>query len=282
MASLFWFSHNERKLVAEPRAVMELRLVLATLCVFVTVAARHPTPQTTAPPVPPAPAPALVNLSERATALAALGEIGLQTRVPIGIIPGEDAGALCRTKTTFVFLGEDPRSALDAMAQQLHYTLNQEDGVYVLSAQDVTQHQRDVLEHRFRVYRTGGKSMVQTISTRLSEALWAALVKPAKPASSGHGGSVYHSVDGHSVAGHSVDGHSVGAYSGDAPKISLPPVLHNVTTQEIAGLVVKSGPGGMYLSRIHPSRMASAEDLTIQISSYGDENQLKRDMSCPR
>jgi hypothetical protein len=256
---------------------MELRLVLATLCVFVTVAARHPTPQTTAPPVPPAPAPALVNLSERATALAALGEIGLQTRVPIGIIPGEDAGALCRTKTTFVFLGEDPRSALDAMAQQLHYTLNQENGVYVLSAQDVTQHQRDVLEHRFRVYRTGGKSMVQTISTRLSEALWAALVKPAKPASNGHGGSISHAVAGHSVAAHAVDGYSV-----DAPKISLPPVLHNVTTQEIAGLVVKSGPGGMYLSRIHPSRMTSAEDLKIQISSYGDENQLKRDMSCPR
>jgi hypothetical protein len=246
---------------------MELRLVLATLCVFVTVAARHPTPQTTAPPVPPAPAPALVNLSERATALAALGEIGLQTRVPIGIIPGEDVGALCRTKTTFVFLGEDPRSALDAMAQQLHYTLNQEDGVYVLSAQDVTQHQRDVLEHRFRGYRTGGRSTVQTSSMRLSEALWAALVKPAKPASNGHGGLVSHSVAGHSV---------------DAPKISLPPVLHDVTTQEIAGLVVKSGVGGIYLSRIQPSRMASAEDLKIQISSYGDENQLKRDMSCPR
>ena len=256
---------------------MELRLVLATLCVFVTVAARYPTPQTTAPPVPPAPAPALVNLSERATALAALGEIGLQTRVPIGIIPGEDAGALCRTKTTFVFLGEDPRSALDAMAQQLHYTLNQEDGVYVLTAPDVTQHQRDILDHRFGVYRTGRKSTVQTISMRLSEALWVALVKPAKPASSGHGGSVYHSVDGHSVAAHAVDGHS-----GDAPKISLPPVLHDVTTQEIAGLVVKSGPRGMYLSRIHPSRMASAEDLTIQISSYGDEKQLKLDMSCPR
>jgi hypothetical protein len=258
---------------------MELRLVLATLCVFVTVAARDLTPQTATPPVPPA--PGLVNLSVRATALATLGEIGLQTRVPIGIIPGEDAGALCRTKTTFVFLGEDPRSALDAMAQQLHYTLNQEDGVYLLSAPDVTQHQRDVLEHSFRVYRTGRKPTVQTISMQLSEALWVALAKPAKPASHGHGGSVSHSVAGHSGDAHSVDGHSVDAHS-DAPKISLPPVLHNVTTQEIAGLVVKSGPGGIYLSRIHPSRMASAEDLKIQISSYGDEHQLKLDMSCPR
>jgi hypothetical protein len=254
---------------------MELRLVLATFCVFVTVAARHPTPQAAAPPVPPA--PGLVNLSMQATALTTLGEIGLQTRVPIGIIPGEDADALCRTKTTFVFLGEDPRSALDAMAQELHYTLNQEDGVYVLSARDVTQHQRDVLDHRFRVYRTGGKSTVQTISTRLSEALWVALAKPAKPVSHDHGGAV-----SQSVAGHSVARHSIAAHAGDAPKISLPPVLHNVTTQEIAGLVVTSGPGGMYLSRIHPSRMASAEDLKIQISSYGDEKQLKLDMSCPR
>jgi hypothetical protein len=202
-------------------------------------------------------------------------------------------------KTTFVFLGEDPRSALDAMAQQLHYTLNQEDGVYLLSAQDVTEHQRDVLEHSFRVYRTGGKSIAQTISMRLSEALWVAL---AKPVASGHGGPVPHSVNAHSVHGHSVHGHSVhghsvkaqsvdarsvdaqsvDARSVDAPKISLPPVLHNVTTEEIAGLVVKSGPGGIYLSRIQPSRMASAQDLTIQISSYGDERQLKLDMSCPR
>jgi hypothetical protein len=263
---------------------MELRLVLTTLCIFVSVAARHPTPQTAALPAPPAPAPALVNFSARATALATLAEIGRQTRVPIGIIPGADAGALCRTKTTFVFLGEDPRSALDAMAQQLHYTLNQEDGVYLLSAQDVTQHQRDVLDHRFPVYRTGGKSIVQTISMRLSEALWVAL---AKPVAAGHGGPISHSVHGHSVHGHSVHGHSVKAHSVDAqsvdaPKISLPPVLHNVTTQEIAGLVVKSGPGGIYLSRIQPSRMASAEDLTIQISSYGDERQLKLNMSCPR
>jgi hypothetical protein len=199
--------------------------------------------------------------------------------VPIGIIPGADPGALCRTKTTFVFLGEDPRSALDAMAQQLHYTLNLEDGVYLLSAQDITEHQRDVLDHRFPVYRTGGKSIVQTISMRLSEAVWVAL---AKPVASGHGGPVSHSVHGHSVNAHSVHGHSVKAHSVDAqsvdaPKISLPPVLHNVTTQEIAGL-----PGGIYLSRIQPSRMASAQDLTIQISSYGDERQLKLDMSCPR
>jgi hypothetical protein len=206
-------------------------------------------------------------LSVRATPLETLGEIGLQTRVPIGIIPGSDAGALCRTKTTFVFLGEDPRSALDAIAQTLHYTLNQEEGVFVLAAPDVTPHQRDVLEHRFPVYHSGRKSIVQQISMQLSAALWVAFSKPA-PVS--YGGSNDHSVNAHSVNAHSVD----------APKISLPPVLHEVTAQEIAGLVVKTPPYGIYLSRIHPSRVASQDDLTIQISSYGDPNQLKLDLRC--
>lgn len=186
-----------------------------------------------------------------------LGDIGLQTRVPIGIIPGKDAGALCRTKTTFVFLGEDPRTALDAMAQQLHYTLNQEDGVFLLTAPDVTPHQRDVLEHRFRIYRSGRKSMVQLISVQLSEALWSAF---GTPSHSGYGGSIYHSVD--------------------APKISLPPVLRNVTAQDIATLVVKSSPGGIYLSRVNPSRVDTPGDLKIQLESYGDPSQLKLDMSC--
>jgi hypothetical protein len=218
----------------------------------------------------------------RATPLETLGEIGLQTRVPIGIIPGSDAGALCRTKTTFVFLGEDPRSALDAIAQTLHYTLNQEEGVFVLAAPDVTPHQRDVLEHRFPVYHYGKKSIVQSISMQLSAALWVAF---SKPASVSYGGSIEHSVDthsvdAHSVNAHSVNAHSVNAHSVDAPKISLPPVLHEVTAQEIAGLVVKTPPYGIYLSRIHPSRVASQDDLTIQISSYGDPKQLKLDLRC--
>ena len=266
MASPFWLFYKKRRLVAEPKVAMGPRFLLAVICLFALGAARNRTQRTAGPPAPP-PAPALVNLSVRATPLETLAEIGLQTRVPIGVIPGRDAGALCRTKTTFVFLGEDARSALDAIAQTLHYTLNQEDGVFVLAAPDVTPHQRDVLDHRFRVYRTGRKSIVQMISLQLSTALWLALGKPA-PVS--YGGSGYHSVDAHPVNAHSVD----------APKISLPRVLHDVTAQEIAGLVVKTPPYGIYLSRIHPSRVASPDDLTIQISSYGDPKQLKLDLRC--
>jgi hypothetical protein len=225
------------------------------LYLFAPVAAHNRTPRIAAPALPPA--AALVNFSGRATALETLGEIGLQTRVPIGIIPGQDSAALCEVKTTFVFLGEDPRNALDAIAQELHFTLNQEDGVFVLTAPDVTPHQRDVLDHRFRTYCSGGKSMLQMISANLSEALWVAFTKPATVSNAG---SIYHSVN--------------------PPKISLPPVLHNVTAQQIAGLAVQAGPQGIYLSRIHPSRVASPDDLKIQISSYGDPAQLKLDLRC--
>ncbi|MGA9717075.1 MAG: hypothetical protein WBQ79_02255 [Acidobacteriaceae bacterium] len=202
-------------------------------------------------------APALVNLSMRATPLELIREIGLQTRVPIGIIPGQDANALCGSKSTVVFLGDPPQDSLEAIAQQVHFTLNQEDGVFVLTAPDVTPHQRDVLDHRFRMYRTGRKSIVQMISVQLSEKLWTAY---AKPAAAGLAGSI--------------------PSSANAPKISLPPVLHNVTAQDIAALVVKSAPGGIYLSRISPARMDSSNDLKIQFESYGDPDQLKLDMSC--
>ncbi len=229
---------------------------LAMLCLLASIAA--PNVKSQAAPSTGQPAPALVNLSMRATPLELVAEIGLQTKVPIGIISGQDANALCKSKSTFVFLGDDPRDALDAIAQQAHFTLNQKDGVFLLTASDVTPHQRDVLNHRFPIYRVGGKSFAQMISVQLSEALWVAFTKPATVS---YGGSIYHS-----------DG---------APRISLPRILRNVTAQDIATLVVKSAPGGIYLSHIHPSRMGSSDDLKIQFESYGDPSQLKLDMRCP-
>ncbi len=85
---------------------MGLRLGVAMLCVLTSAAASDVQAELTSTEPP---APALVNLSMRATPLELIREIGLQTRVPIGIIPGQDANALCRSKSTFVFLGDAPR-----------------------------------------------------------------------------------------------------------------------------------------------------------------------------
>ena len=100
--------------------------------------------------------------------------------------------------------------------------------MFVLTAPDVTPHQRDVLDHRFRMYRTGRKSMVQMISMNLSEALWPRLHPPGNVS---YAGSIYHSAN--------------------APKISLPPVLH-MLLRRILRRWWSIGARRIYLSRISP------------------------------
>lgn len=205
----------------------------------------------------PPPIPAVVNLTQNTTVLAAIGEIGLQTRVPIGIIPGRDLAALCQAKHAFVLMNLSPESALSAMARQVHYELNQDQGVFMLTAPDVTPHQQQVMNFRLREFRSRRRETVPMIGARLSAALWSAMMH----------GTTYSGAIPHSV---------------DAPRISLPRVLKNVTPLDVADRVVQLGPGGLYLSMIAPDRIESPADLKIQFSSYGDPAQFKLDMTCPR
>ena len=201
----------------------------------------------------------LVNLSTHSTtALATVAQIGLQTRSPVGIIPGRDLNSLCRLPYTFVLLGQSPENALLAVAQQMHYSLTQDHGVFLLTAPDVTPHQQAVLHYRMHIFRSGKRDVAQSIGTRLSVALWIAM----NSKTSGAGGSIQHSVD--------------------APRITLPPVLRDVTPVEVADRVVTLSPGGLYLSMIAPERAAGPEDFRIQFYSYGNPEQLKLDMTCPQ
>jgi hypothetical protein len=202
-------------------------------------------------------AAALVNLTQNTTVLAAIGEIGLQTGVPIGIIPGRNMAALCGTKHTFVLMDLPPESALSAMAQQAHYALNQDQGVFVLTAPDVTPHQQQVMNFRLREFRSGRRETVQMIGARLSGALWSDMMH-----GTAYGGSIPHAVD--------------------APRVSLPRVLKDVTPLDVADRVVKLGPSGLYLSMIDPDSAKGPADLNIRFASYGDPQQLKLDMACPR
>jgi hypothetical protein len=203
------------------------------------------------------PAAALVNLTQNTTVLAAIGEIGLQTGVPIGIIPGRNTAALCQTKHLFVLMDLSPESALSAMAEQVQYTLNQDQGVFVLTAPDVTPHQQQVMNFRLDEFRSGRRETVQMIGAQLSGDLWTEMMH-----GTGYAGSTLHSVD--------------------APTVSLPRVLKDVTPLDVADRVVKLRPGGLYLSMIAPDRIERPADLKIQFSSYGDPQQLKLDMTCPR
>jgi hypothetical protein len=209
--------------------------------------------------VPPA-NESLVNLSTHdTTALATITQIGLQTRSPVGIISGRDLNSLCRLQYTFVLLGQSPENALLAVAQQIHYALSRDHGVFLLTAPDVTPHQQAVLRYRMRIFRSGKRDVAQSIGSRLSVALWIAMNSKA---SGGVGGSTQHSVD--------------------APRISLPPVLRDVTPLEVANRVVTLSPGGLYVSMIAPERTDRPEDFRIRFYSYGDPDELKLDMACPQ
>ena len=205
------------------------------------------------------PAPALVNLSMRATPLELVEEVGLQTRVPIGIIPGQDANALCKSKSTFVFLGDDPRDALDAIAQQAHFTLSQADGVFLLTAPDVTAHQRDVLNHRFRIYRAGRK-VHRANDQRAVERGALGCFNQAH----------YRQLWRLHI--------SLGWRAKDFPAAG-------VAQRDSSGHCNAGGQifarRRLISSRINPSRVNSSDDLKIQFESYGYLSQLKLDMRCP-
>ena len=192
----------ERRRIGGREEFWVRRRLWGAAALLVGVLAQGQTQESAAPVNAP-----LVNLSTHAaTALATVAQIGLQTRSPVGIIPGRDLASLCRSQYTFVLLGQSPENALLAVAQQMRYALSQDHGVFLLTAPDVTPHQQAVLRYRIRIFRSGKRDVVQSIGTRLSVALWIAMNSKT---SGGVGGSIQHSVD--------------------APRISLPPVLRDVT-----------------------------------------------------
>jgi hypothetical protein len=168
-----------------------------------------------------------------------------------------------------VLLGQSPENALFAVAQQMHYTLTQEHGVFLLTAPDVTPHQQAVLRYRMRLFRSGKRDSMQSVGAHLSVALWIAMTSKT-------GGSVAGSMY------HPANASRANAPRTNVPRISLPPVLRDVTPQEVADQVVTLSPGGLYLSMIAPERADRPEDFRIRFYSYGDPDQLKLDMTCPQ
>ena len=66
----------------------------------------------------------------------------------------------------------------------------------------------------------------------------------------------------------------------DAAKISLPPVLKNISTIEIASRIVIEGTRGMWISKISPTNSENLTDISIEFESYSDPEQLKREIAC--
>jgi hypothetical protein len=196
-----------------------------------------------------------VNYVGRVTALDAIVAVGLQTHTPIGIVPGRDTKSLCRSQYPFDLGGMDVSAALLDIAHRAQYSLAEENGVFIITASDTTPRQLEVLGHRFKEFKPGTEQTMHMLTFQLSGWLWAEVAH-----GEGYGGSI-------------LDNPA-------APKISLPPVLENITTQEIADRVITNGKGGMWISKINPDSAKELDDFSIEFESYGDADQLKREILC--
>ena len=196
-----------------------------------------------------------VDYIGRVTALDAIVAVGLETQTPIGIVPGRDTISLCQSQYPFDLRGMDASTALLDIARRAQYSIIEENGVFIISAPDTTPRQLEVLDHRFAEFKPGAKQTMHMLSFQLSGWLWS---------------EVAH---GQGFAGSILD-------NPDAQKISLPPVLKNITTKEIANRIVTAGKGGMWISKVTPDRSTNLDDISLEFESYGDTDQLKREISC--
>jgi hypothetical protein len=195
-----------------------------------------------------------VDLVQRnATLLETITAVGLQTHVPIGVVLGGKDDVLCKTRRSFSFKDTPPRSALEQAASLVNYSVEERNGVLLLTAPDVTAHQRQWLTHRFERFPAEARTM-HLLSADLSGWLWSEV---------DHGGSW---------------GTSIGD-SAQAYKIDLP-LLENMTTEEIADRVVTTGPGGMWILHATPGVPHGFEDDRIDFYSWSEPIQVRSEASC--
>jgi hypothetical protein len=184
----------------------------------------------------------------------AITSIGLQTHIPIAIVLGADATALCSRSDSYSLHEVTPRYALEQVAQTVGYAVEERDGVVMLMAPDVTTHTRDLLTHRFEQFDAGGKVTMHLMSATLTGWLWV-------------------EVDQAGGWGYSI-GDSTQAYA-----ITLP-ALSNVTTQEIADWVIKTGMRGMWILRGKALGDANLHGDGIEFYSWSEPLQVRAEALC--
>jgi len=195
-----------------------------------------------------------VNFRSKTSALDAIIAIGLAAHAPIGILPGKDTTALCKTQYWFDLSGVDAQAALESVAQKIQYSLSEEDGVLVLRAPDLTSRQIELVNRRLPEFPGQVQQVTALVSANLATALWA-----TDHPNQGFGGSILHGTDD--------------------VRISLLQ-SNNVTALEVADSVVVKGSGGIWASRIRPLQSDEINDYGILLELYQDQHPLKNSLAC--
>jgi hypothetical protein len=112
---------------------------------------------------------------KEATRLDLIRAVGRQTRIPIGVAMGQNVGILEKTKRTFDLANVDAKTALQEAIAGTGYSLEEEAGVIVLKAGDITPYQRELLTYRLKDFRSGPGSTVAGLNFQLNMWLDAAI-----------------------------------------------------------------------------------------------------------
>jgi hypothetical protein len=178
---------------------------------------------------------------DAAAPLDLIRAVGQQTRIPIGVVLGEDPDALSRLVRSYELEGVNARGALLKAIEGTGYSLEEKDHVMVLKAGDVTQRQDELLTHGFSNFGSSNATMVE-MGADLTGWVWTG-VDGAK----GFGGSILGSTNDE--------------------RFTLKP-MPEATTEEIADRIVSLGSKGMWIFRAAASEGSDPSVDGVEIEPY--------------
>ena len=184
--------------------------------------------------------------------LRAVLQLATENKLPLGISFGPQP-LLCAKEHSFSINAGTIREAIAQSLVGTGYSVELKDGVFVLSAPDITIHERTLLDYRFDKFSATQSTMSG------AGALLAGYIMTVAEGASGFAGSV--------------------PYGQSAERFNI--VMYSATTTEIANRIVSEDGKGVWVFR--PTRDAiptSGNDTPIEVYSYRDNSEGIENLSC--
>ena len=177
-----------------------------------------------------------------ATALELVESIGRQTRIPIGIVLGEDDARLSKTRRNYRLFRVDAKSALAEAVVGTGYSVSESNAGFLLTAGDLTSRQTEVLRQALVDFRAPADAPMVVLGSQLTMWLQSAIDHPT-----GFAGSILYSTNDERFT-----------------LQTLPPL----TVQQIADGIVSLGSKGMWILTTDPVQRTSEWTDGVKIEPY--------------
>lgn len=182
------------------------------------------------------------------TALQLIESTGRQTRIPIGIVFGQDVNALSKLRHNYKLLDVSADFALTEAVAATGYLVSKSDVGFVLVAGDLTSRQQEILSRRHSGF-SGSNAMMTELGAQLSALIQSEFDSPA-----GYGGSILHSTNEERFT-----------------LETIPPS----TVVEIANRIVTLGLKGLWILTTDPSQRKSGWTDEVEILPYQHHSNLQ-------